>query len=69
MKPVAQQVCQEQDMPISFIDVEQDGSMKTQYNITSVPTIIVLDSSNNVALRHTGAVPRPQFQRMIQSVK
>lgn len=69
MKPIAQQVCQEEGLPISFIDVEQDGSMKTQYGITSVPTIIVLDSNNNVSLRHTGAIPRPQFQRMIQSVK
>lgn len=69
MKPIAQQVCQEEGIPINFIDVQQDSVMKNQYNITSVPTIIVVDINNNILLRHTGAIPRPQFQRIIQSTK
>lgn len=64
-KPIVQTVCSQLALPLQFIDAQDNSAMAQQYGITSVPTILVLDEAGNVLKRHTGAVPKPQFQTMI----
>lgn len=59
-KPVVQQVSQETGVNVQFIDAEISPLAQT-YQVTSVPTIIVLDNMNNIAFRNTGVMGKPQL--------
>lgn len=66
-KPVVQQVSQETGVPVQFIDAETSPLAQT-YQVTSVPTIIVLDNMNNITFRNTGVIGKAQLTSVFSKV-
>jgi len=64
-KPIVQAVCSQLALPVQFIDATESAELAQRFGINSVPTIVVLDAADNVLKRHTGAIPKPQFQTMV----
>jgi thioredoxin-like negative regulator of GroEL len=64
-KPVAQEVCSTLGLPLQFIDANDSPTMAAQYGVSTVPTLIVLDSNDTVLKRQTGAIPKSYLQTMI----
>jgi thioredoxin 1 len=52
---------------IAKIDVDAEGELAQQYNIVSIPTILVF-SKGQVVKQQIGAVPRPALEKMIKDV-
>jgi thioredoxin 1 len=52
---------------IAKIDVDAEGELAQQFNIVSIPTILVF-SKGQVVKQQIGAVPRPALEKMIKDV-
>jgi thioredoxin 1 len=52
---------------IAKIDVDAEGELAQQFNIVSIPTILVF-SQGKVVKQQIGAVPRPALEKMIKEV-
>jgi len=59
-KPVVQQVASETGTSVQYIDAENNPLAQT-YQVTSVPTILVLDNMNNIAFRNSGVMAKQQL--------
>ena len=49
------------------IDVDAEGELAQQFNIVSIPTILVFNKGQ-VVKQQIGAVPRPALEKMIREV-
>lgn len=63
LKPAVQQVSSELGVPVEYIDVDQLKEYAQQYQITSVPTLIGMNGTNQV-FRHTGMASISQLKSM-----
>ncbi len=52
---------------IAKIDVDAEGELAQQFNIQSIPTILVFNKGQ-VVKQQVGAVPRPALEKMIKEV-
>ncbi len=52
---------------IAKIDVDAEGELAQQFNIVSIPTILVF-SKGQVVKQQIGAVPRQALEKMIKEV-
>ncbi|MGA2380318.1 MAG: thioredoxin [Spirochaetia bacterium] len=52
---------------IAKIDVDAEGELAQQFNIVSIPTILVF-SKGQVVKQQIGAVPRPALEKMIKEM-
>jgi thioredoxin 1 len=52
---------------IAKIDVDAEGDLAQQFNIVSIPTILVF-SKGQVVKQQIGAVPRPALEKMIKEL-
>jgi thioredoxin 1 len=52
---------------IAKIDVDAEGELAQQFNIVSIPTILVF-SKGQVVKQQIGAVPRPALEKMIKEL-
>ena len=52
---------------IAKIDVDAEGELAQQFNIVSIPTILVF-SKGKVVKQQIGAVPRQTLEKMIREV-
>ncbi len=52
---------------VAKIDVDAEGELAQQFNIVSIPTILVV-SKGQVVKQQIGAVPRPALEKMIKDV-
>jgi thioredoxin 1 len=52
---------------IAKIDVDAEGELAQQFNIVSIPTILVFNKGQ-VVKQQIGAVPRPALEKMIKDV-
>jgi len=68
-KPIVNQVSQELGINIQFIDAESSGDLANNYNINSVPTIIITDSQGSVTYRHSGILSKDELSRVISSFR
>jgi len=67
-KPVVQQVAAENQLPIQFIDAEQNPDMASKFGVSSVPTIVVAQNGQ-VQFKHTGAIPKQALQSKLVAFK
>lgn len=65
--PIVSQVCGNTGMNLRRIDVELDLASREVYNITAVPTVIVLKNGNPV-YRKTGVVSKAAFEQTLQNL-
>jgi thioredoxin len=52
---------------IAKIDVDAEGELAQQFNIVSIPTILVFNKGQ-VVKQQIGAVPRPALEKMIKDL-
>ena len=52
---------------IAKIDVDAEGELAQQFNIVSIPTILVFNKGQ-VVKQQIGAVPRPALEKMIKEL-
>jgi thioredoxin 1 len=60
-KPVVQQVSQELNIPINYINVDYDVSMTQKYSIKSIPALIIAGPDGSEWFRHSGAMSKQQL--------
>jgi thioredoxin 1 len=67
--PVLKELAQvyKDKIKIAKIDVDAEGELAQQFNIVSIPTILVF-SKGQVVKQQIGAVPRPALEKMIKEV-
>ncbi|MGO9308974.1 MAG: thioredoxin [Spirochaetia bacterium] len=67
--PVLRELAQvyKDKIKIAKIDVDAEGELAQQFNIVSIPTILVF-SKGQVVKQQIGAVPRPALEKMIKEV-
>ncbi len=67
--PVLKQLAQDYKdrIKIAKIDVDAEGELAQQFNIVSIPTILVF-SKGQVVKQQIGAVPRHALEKMIKDV-
>jgi thioredoxin-related protein len=52
---------------LEVMDAIERQDLASQYNIVSVPTLIIMDGSGNVVSRQTGAIPKAQLQALLSN--
>lgn len=68
-KPVVQEVSRELGITINDVNVDYDAALSQRYDISSIPTIIVLDPSGNVVFRNSGVMSKDQLSRTLGQFK
>lgn len=63
--PTVQEVCSQTGTPLTKIDASQDSDRVSQYQVTSVPTVIILQNGNLVS-KHVGIMPKQNFQSLLK---
>lgn len=65
-KPTVQGVAAETGVSVQYIDAELMKESASQYNISSVPTIVVVDNGV-VTYRHTGVLSKQQLVSLFKN--
>lgn len=68
-KPVLQQVASELGIGINDINVDYDATFTEKYNVTSVPTLLILDNQGIPVFRNSGVISRDQLIRTFNQFK
>jgi thioredoxin 1 len=66
-KPLVEKVSQALGVHVSYIDVDLSPEVTKQYNVSSIPTIISVNSSGVVTNRHTGALTASALSILLQN--
>jgi thioredoxin 1 len=66
-KPIVSSVCSLMGIQLEVMDAIERQDLASQYNIVSVPTLIIMDGSGNVVSRQTGAIPKAQLQALLSN--
>lgn len=67
-KPVVQQVAADLGISIRYVDASTDSATAQQYNINSVPTIVVAENGA-VVYKHTGVLDKRQLANLFNTFK
>lgn len=67
MKPVFEELEEEYKGKVEFesIDVEQQGSLASKYQVMSIPTFVILEDEEEVD-RRLGAMPKEAFKSWLE---
>ncbi len=67
MKPVFEELEEEYKGKVEFesIDVEQQGSLASKYQVMSIPTFVILEDDEEVD-RRLGAMPKEAFKSWLE---
>lgn len=68
-KPVLQQVASELGIGINDINVDYDAMYTEKYNVTSVPTLLILDHQGIPLFRNSGVMSRDQLLKTFNQFK
>jgi thioredoxin 1 len=69
-KPVLQQVSSQLGVSINYIDVDHQGSLAQQYNVNSVPTLIIVNPiTGEIKHRSSGAMSAAQLTNVLTRSK
>jgi thioredoxin 1 len=65
--PILDEMSNEYDgrLKIGKLNVDEQGEIAAEYNIVSIPTLLLF-SSGEVVNQQIGAVPRPKIEGMVQ---
>lgn len=67
-KPVVQQVDSELGIGITYVDVDASKDLAQRYNITSVPTIVVV-SGDTAVFRKSGVMSKPELSKVLSQFR
>lgn len=65
MKPIVEYTAKQYNIPIKYVDIEVERDAPTTYNITTVPTFILMENGKELR-RVSGAIPPAKFQGFFQ---
>jgi thioredoxin 1 len=66
-KPIVQQVSQETGTPVQYVDIDASPEIASMYQITSIPTLIIKDSSTGQILTSArGVVDKARLHSMLK---
>lgn len=68
-KPILQQVSSELGTFVNYVDVDQNPEKVSQYNVSSVPTLVIEDQGGKQLFRHTGAMGSQQLVEVLSRFK
>ena len=68
-KPVLQQVASELGIGINDINVDYDAMYTEKYNVTSVPTLLILAHQGIPLFRNSGVMSRDQLLKTFNQFK
>jgi len=68
-KPIVQQVMSETGTNVQFIDVDQDKMAIVTYQVTSVPTIMMVNDNGIIVHRQSGVISKPQLTTLFNQFK
>jgi thioredoxin 1 len=68
-KPIVEEVSRELGVPINDINVDYDATFAQKYDVSSIPTLIILDGQGNVGYRKTGVLSKDQVRNAFNSFK
>ena len=68
-KPVLQEVAGNMGIGINDINVDYDASYTQKYNITSVPTLIILNDQGDTLFRNSGVMSKDQLIKTFTQFK
>lgn len=68
-KPVLQQVASELGIAINDINVDYDAMYTEKYNVTSVPTLLILDHQGIPIFRNSGVMSKDQLMKTFNQFK
>lgn len=66
-KPIVQQLNEQHGGIFSIIDVDEQGSVASSYNIMSVPTFVLIENGLEIE-RYVGAKNEAQLKEMLDKV-
>lgn len=66
MHPIAEEAAKEQGYTLEKIDAETEQAEK--YDVTEVPTFIVLDGKGTELSRKTGAMSKKAFKKWLKEI-
>jgi thioredoxin 1 len=69
-KPVLQQTASQLGVSINYVDVDRQGDLAQQYNISSVPTLIIVDNiTGQTKHRSSGSLSATQLAKILSMAK
>ena len=69
-KPILQQTAAQLGIAINHIDIDTQSSIAQQYNINSVPTLIILDNTTGqIKHRSSGTMSATQLANVLSMAK
>lgn len=68
-KPVLQEVARNMGIAINDVNVDYDASYTQKYNITSVPTLIILNDQGDTLFRNSGVMSKDQLIKTFTQFK
>lgn len=68
-KPTVQSVSQQKGVHVNYVNIDYETTLVEQYNITSVPTLMIVDNSGNVVFRNSGVMSAPQLTEIFSKYK
>jgi len=68
-KPIVQEVMSETNTNVQFIDIDQDRATAVNYNVSSVPTIMMVNDNGVVEYRQSGLISKPQLTNLFNQYK
>ena len=64
MTPIVEQLKKTKVIPVEKIDTDYDVTLTEQYNVTSIPTTVVLEDGKEIK-RYSGALSYEQLNKLI----
>ena len=68
-KPVLQEVARNMGIVINDVNVDYDAAYTQKYNITSVPTLIILNDQGDTLFRNSGVMSKDQLIKTFTQFK
>lgn len=68
LAPIVERVCKKIGLELKKIDVDDEEKIATQYNIRNIPTLILVDESNNIVWRNSGMMIEPVLEEKLREL-
>jgi|APGre2960657373_1045057.scaffolds.fasta_scaffold199749_2 thiol-disulfide isomerase/thioredoxin len=68
-KPLVEQTVKEMNVRWTDINVDYDPNMSQKYEVSSIPTIVIVDNQGGQLYKHTGVMAKSQLEAAFNNFK
>jgi thioredoxin-like negative regulator of GroEL len=68
-KPLVEQTVKEMNVRWTDINVDYDPSLSQKYEVSSIPTIVIVDNQGGQLYKHTGVMSKSQLENAFNHYK